>query len=243
MGDERRRFPRLPFVLNVTTHAGADGPVQLSTINVSLAGALVVGPVAWANNEQVTLTVGFPGFLDEHEVEATVRWVQPAAEGIEPSYGIEWDPAVADLLLQRALETAASAAGSSAPLRVLVADDSRLVRELLGDGVKSLTEEADQRAANVVHAVDGQQAWEALEAGHFDLAILDVHMPVIDGLAVLSRIRATDGLAAMPVVMGSADKREARHQALEAGADLFLPKPVRLMDLLDTVEALVRARG
>jgi CheY-like chemotaxis protein len=232
MGDERRRFPRLPFVLNVTTHAGADGPVQLSTINVSLAGALVVGPVAWANNEQVTLTVGFPGFLDEHEVEATVRWVQPAAEGIEPSYGIEWDPAVA-----------ASAAGSSAPLRVLVADDSRLVRELLGDGVKSLTEEADQRAANVVHAVDGQQAWEALEAGHFDLAILDVHMPVIDGLAVLSRIRATDGLAAMPVVMGSADKREARHQALEAGADLFLPKPVRLMDLLDTVEALVRARG
>jgi CheY-like chemotaxis protein len=242
MGDERRRFPRLPFVLSVTADGGADGALQLSTVNVSLAGALLVGPVAWAMDEHVTLKVGFPGFLEEHAVEAIVRWVQPAAGDVDPSFGIEWDPDAADLLLRRALEAAANETGLKGRLRVLVADDSRLMRELLGDGVKELTEDADDKAADVVHAVDGQQAWEALEKGGFDLAILDVNMPVLTGLEVLSRVRETAALQTLPVVMVSADRTTARQEALDGGADLFLPKPVRLMDLLETVQALVHAR-
>lgn len=78
----------------------------------------------------------------------------------------------------------------------------------------------------VTTAEDGLQALEQIKKSHFDLVLLDVMMPNLDGLETLKRIRAQEELHATPVIMISAlDELSSVVRCIEAGAEDYLPKP------------------
>ena len=78
--------------------------------------------------------------------------------------------------------------------RILVADNAREIREVLVDILSDAGHEA-------VEARDGGEAFEMARDTHFDLILLDVSMPVMDGFEVLSKIRETPSISATPVIM------------------------------------------
>ena len=84
-----------------------------------------------------------------------------------------------------------------------------------------------------------------MEAGHFDIVLLDRNMPGLSGLETLQAIRLmTRGRERLPVVMLSADVTlEAKKECLEAGADSFIPKPVEALRLLDELRNLTSGKG
>jgi two-component system OmpR family response regulator len=114
---------------------------------------------------------------------------------------------------------------------VLVVDDERRIREvveyaLIKDGFR------------VTHAANGEQAESALAAQNFDLVVLDVMLPGIDGLELCRRIRAQ---SATPVLFLSARGDEVdRIVGLELGGDDYLVKPFSPRELVARVRAVLR---
>ena len=109
-------------------------------------------------------------------------------------------------------------------LRVLVADDNP-VNLYLAEHVLR------KEGAEVTQAQDGRQVLDLLQArpGAYDLVLMDIQMPVMDGLEATRMIRRELQLTTLPVIALSAGVMAAeRQQALEAGVDDFLPKPMNL---------------
>lgn len=119
---------------------------------------------------------------------------------------------------------------------LLVEDDARLgalVAEYLG-----------RHEVEVTVVGDGERGLAALRARRFDVVLLDVMLPGMDGLEVCRRIRATPGLAALPVVMLTAKGDDVdRIVGLELGADDYLPKPFNPRELLARIRAVLRRAG
>ena len=92
---------------------------------------------------------------------------------------------------------------------------------------------------DVILASDGDEAWQFIESGKVDLAILDFYMPNVDGGTVLDRVRSSADHSTMPVLVVSSEE-DRKNVALAGGADRFLDKPLRLVDLAEEVRALLR---
>ena len=134
------------------------------------------------------------------------------------------------------LQDYARRAPQASKLNILVADDNPTNREVLG---KILSRGG--HAATLV--ADGDEALEAIEIARYDVVLLDRNMPGMSGLEVLQALRLTTrGRERLPVIMLSADVTpEARREALEGGADAFLPKPVEAVKLLEEIQLLTSA--
>ena len=118
------------------------------------------------------------------------------------------------------------------PARILVVDDEPAVQNALS---RALALERYQ----VAQAVDGREALERLGAAPFEVVILDISMPYIDGLEVCRRLR--EGGDRTPVLMLTArEDVDDRVAGLDAGADDYLVKPFALRELLARVRALLR---
>jgi PAS domain S-box-containing protein len=103
---------------------------------------------------------------------------------------------------------------------VLIVDDVPQNRAVLVDSLNVL-------GFDLVEAVDGQQALACAERVRPDLIVMDVTMPVMDGLEATRRIRRSPGLAGIPVMASSGStNHETEARCREAGADAFLPKPI-----------------
>ena len=88
---------------------------------------------------------------------------------------------------------------------------------------------------------DGDSFWEALEKEKPSLVILDVMLPGGDGVELLRRIRATAGLAELPVIMATARGTEYdKIQSLDLGADDYIVKPFGVMELVSRFKAVLR---
>ena len=124
------------------------------------------------------------------------------------------------------------------PMRVLVADDQPANRLVL----QRLLERAGHQP---VFAEDGEQALDRLEAETLDAAIVDLHMPGVDGLEVIKQARVMQaGSARTPIVVLSADATvDAVRDAEAAGAYTFLTKPVVATRLLDTLAEIAGGAG
>jgi len=80
---------------------------------------------------------------------------------------------------------------------------------------------------------------EILRREQFDALIIDVYLPILDGPKVISTARTELGLGELPIIAVSAGGDAARRSALEAGANIFLDKPMRLRQVLDTIQRLL----
>jgi len=117
---------------------------------------------------------------------------------------------------------------------VLVADDEPQFRQLV-------TRVCEMRGIRVLMAADGRQALEVLdEESNVDVIVLDLEMPVMDGRAVCTELRANARLSSVPVLLVSGHSYlEAEAAKLEVRA--FLHKPFHLSDFVDLVETLANA--
>ena len=117
-------------------------------------------------------------------------------------------------------------------MRILIADDEVEIAKAL-----KLLLEKQKFTVDIVH--DGVEAWMYLQQMDYNVVILDIMMPGMDGLEVLSRMRAEK--MAVPVLLLTArGEIEDRVAGLNAGADDYLPKPFAVSELIARVKALAR---
>jgi adenylate cyclase len=106
------------------------------------------------------------------------------------------------------------------PGHLLVVDDNRVNRLILGRGL-------EQQGHTVGFASNGRQALEALRGERFDLVLLDIEMPELDGYQVLEQLALDPHLRDIPVIMTSAlDELDSVVACIEMGAEDYLTKPV-----------------
>ncbi|NWG07249.1 MAG: response regulator [Chloroflexi bacterium] len=102
---------------------------------------------------------------------------------------------------------------------------------------------------NLIEAKNGVQGLSIADSQHLDLILLDINLPDIDGYEITRRIRssAKAELAQIPIIVVTANAMKGDAQkALDAGCDVYLSKPINIIELIETVDAFVgkeRQRG
>jgi DNA-binding response OmpR family regulator len=117
--------------------------------------------------------------------------------------------------------------------RILVVDDDEVTLDFVELGLR-------YEGFEVVRALDGIEALKQAERRRMDLIVLDLNLPLLDGVEVCRRLRQRD---TTPIIMLTAradvDERVA---GLEVGADDYLPKPFKFKELLARIKAVLRRR-
>jgi CheY-like chemotaxis protein len=123
----------------------------------------------------------------------------------------------------------------SRALHILLAEDNIVNQKLA-------TRLLERKGHRVTVVADGKEALAALEQGGFDLVLMDVQMPEMDGLEATAHIRAREATCGghIPIVAMTAHAMKGdRERCLAAGFDAYVPKPVRAQELFDALEAAV----
>lgn len=117
-------------------------------------------------------------------------------------------------------------------MRLLLVEDDIALGEGIGTGLR-------QEGYTIDWLQDGLSAWHALQHENFDLLVLDLGLPRLDGISLLRRLRAAGNV--LPVLILTArDATEERITGLDAGADDYLVKPFDLSELKARLRALLR---
>ncbi len=118
--------------------------------------------------------------------------------------------------------------------RVLVVDDEEHILELIKFNL-------DKNGFEVVTCDNGEEAINLLENDLFDLVILDLMLPGIDGIEVCKYVRKIEGLEKLPIIMLTARSEETdRVLGLELGADDYMVKPFSVRELVARIRAVLR---
>jgi two-component system, OmpR family, response regulator len=117
------------------------------------------------------------------------------------------------------------------PARILLVDDEQPVQKLLSFPL-------EKEGYEVVPALDGQEALQRFESERFDLVVLDIMLPKVDGLEVCRRLRAK---SSVPIIMLTAKAEEIdKVLGLEIGADDYITKPFSMREFRSRVRAALR---
>jgi two-component system, OmpR family, alkaline phosphatase synthesis response regulator PhoP len=118
--------------------------------------------------------------------------------------------------------------------RILIVEDEKDIRNLLEHYLK-------KEGYDVQSAKDGQTGLEKATHGKFDLILLDLMLPQMDGLEICRHLRSQPATSALPIIMLTAKTEETdRIVGLEMGADDYIPKPFSLREVLARIKALHR---
>ncbi len=119
--------------------------------------------------------------------------------------------------------------------QILIVEDSPTMRKLLVFALRRL------KNVDIVEAQDGMDGLRKVSSDHFDLALIDINMPVMDGLKLISLMRGEETLKDIPIVVitteGAAEDRE---RALNLGANEYLTKPIQANRVLSVARGLLK---
>ena len=119
--------------------------------------------------------------------------------------------------------------------QILIVEDSPTMRKLLVFALRRL------KNVDIVEAQDGMDGLRKVSNDHFDLALIDINMPVMDGLKLISLMREEETLKDIPIVVitteGAAEDRE---RALKLGANEYLTKPIQANRVLSVARSLLK---
>jgi two-component system chemotaxis response regulator CheY len=119
--------------------------------------------------------------------------------------------------------------------RILIVEDSPTMRKLLVFALKRL------KGVHIVEAADGMDGLRKVTSDHFDLAFVDINMPVMDGLKLISLIREEQSLEQMAIcVITTEGASEDRQRALGLGANEYLTKPIQANRVLSVARSLLK---
>lgn len=228
-------------------YEGADDLIGDFTENLSTGGTFVSTARPLPIDTRVQLVLSFPGLLEPISIEGTVRWHRTDEEGGSGA-GIQFAAGPGRDALASVVERIRrnDPRTVSRLFRVLVVEDNRHVATLIQDGLRGSAQRRDNNAFSgnnisfvFKSAEDGRTAIEMLRREQFDALIIDVYLPVLDGPKVIMQCRTELGLADLPIVAVSAGGDAARKSALAAGANIFLDKPMRLRQVIETIQRLL----
>jgi DNA-binding NarL/FixJ family response regulator len=128
-----------------------------------------------------------------------------------------------------------TAGGNHRKIRVLIADDHRLFAEAL-EAILA----ADERIEVVGHAADGREAVELYSRLEPDVVLMDISMPVMDGIDAVREIRRSDGGARILMLTGS-NSRSDVDRARQAGAVGYVTKDRIAAELIDVIVEVSRS--
>ena len=124
---------------------------------------------------------------------------------------------------------------SMAIQRILIVEDSPTMRQLLVFALRRMKD------VEIVEAVDGMDGLRKVTSDHYDLALIDINMPVMDGLKLISLIRSEDNLSEIPIVVITTEgANEDRERALSLGANEYLTKPIQANQVLSVAKGLLK---
>ncbi|MFN0246770.1 MAG: response regulator [Kofleriaceae bacterium] len=240
--EEKRRDSRESVTLFVE-YDGADDLVGDFTENLSSGGTFVATNRDLPIGTRVNLVLSFPGLLEPIAIEGTVRWKrpEPGSEG-DAGAGIEFAPGPARDTLATVIDKVRNRDPKTVSrlFRVLVVEDNKHVAQLITEGLRGSSRRDFGGVSFVFRsAEDGRAAVELLRTEKFDALIIDVYLPVVDGPKVILQARTELGLTELPIIAVSAGGDSARRAALDAGANIFLDKPMRLRQVIDTMQRLL----
>ena len=184
----------------------------------------------------VRLALACPGLIEPVRIDGVVRWVQ---SGAEPMLGIEFLRPPRDELAQ----TIARIRDRDPRLikrllRVLVVEDNHHVAELICHGLGSRSRHGGI-AFECRTACDGREALAQVKTKPYDVMIVDIYLPVVGGAQLISLVRHELAMSALPIIAVSAGGAAAEQDAMAAGANIFIDKPMRLSNLVDTMRTLL----
>jgi uncharacterized protein (TIGR02266 family) len=242
-GQEKRRHERQAVTL-VVEYEGADDLVSDFTENLSSGGTFVNTPHEFEIGTEVQLVLSFPGLLEPIKLAGVVRWERG---GDEETRGVGLQFTEYGTEVQRKLEELMTRIVQRDPqvvtrlIKVLVVEDNPHVARLIRDGLRGSGRRTfgEDLAFNFRMASNGREALDLLHMEPFDALIIDVYMPVLDGASVIEEVRADEELKSMPIIAVSAGGERAREFAMDAGADFFLDKPMRLRQIIETMQQLL----
>lgn len=119
--------------------------------------------------------------------------------------------------------------------RFLVVEDSPTMRQLITFSLKRL------KNAHVTEASNGVDALKKLSEDKFHLMIVDINMPLMDGLKLLNIVRKNPPHSHIPVIIVTTEGAAAdRDKGLKLGANAYLTKPIQTNDLLNTIREILK---
>jgi len=123
-----------------------------------------------------------------------------------------------------------------AKYRVLIVEDSPTMRQLLVFALRRL------RDVEIVEAQDGMDGLRKISSDHYDIALIDINMPVMDGLKLIRLIRDEESLKQIPIIVVTTEGAdEDRERALALGANEYLTKPIQANKVLRVAQGLLKA--
>jgi len=248
-GQEKRRDPRVPLVLRVD-YPGQEQTLRDTTENLSAGGLFLRTDRELSVGDRLPLQISFPGLLAPVTVEVeVVRRRNPGETGpAGVAVRVPPDRPEERSVLSRLTETVRSATPvpvapepGARRFRILVVEDNPRVVEMYEYALRRLRSSDGSFDVSVEFAPNGHEALTRLaRTPPLDLVMADLYMPVMDGFALVERLRADASTAKLPVLVISAGGADARQRALELGVDVYLQKPVQFADIIGTVRALLR---
>lgn len=241
--DKRTTGDRTPVSL-VVDYEGAEELYRDYTQNLSSGGAFVHTDRALEVGDVIQLQLSFPRLLAPVCLSGIVRWVRIVNDndngvGIEFTDFNEEAHERLDTMLAHIRDRDPSYVEPS--LRVLLVEDNPHVARLIRDGLNS--GRYSDTAFDLIGATNGSEALQLLLNDTFDVLVIDVNLPMIDGPTVIRTIRQEPQYTELPIIAVSAGGKDAEFDALEAGADFFLEKPMRLREIIETMKTLLNLRS
>jgi two-component system chemotaxis response regulator CheY len=119
--------------------------------------------------------------------------------------------------------------------RILIVEDSPTMRQLLVFALRRL------KNVEIVEAQDGMDGLRKISSDSYDLALIDINMPVMDGLKLISLIRGEASLQDIPIVVITTEgANEDRERAMSLGANEYLAKPIQANRVLAVARGLLK---
>ena len=212
-----------------------------ATENLSAGGVFVRTEQQFSLGERLPLRLSFAGLLAPLELVGEVVWLRHAKEGQPAGIGIKIpSDRPGDLQkLSQVLESLPPSKAVRRDYRILLVEDNPHLMELYEYVMRKLAK-SDQLRIEVAVAKDGHDALARLGKESYDLVVTDLFMPVLDGFEFIQKLRADPKTEKIPVVAISAGGTDAQEQARRAGASVYLRKPVRFVDVVETIKSLLK---
>lgn len=121
--------------------------------------------------------------------------------------------------------------------KILVVEDSSTMRQLIAFSLRAIA------GLRIVEAVDGLDGIKKAQGDSFDLAVVDINIPLMDGLKLINLLRQNPGNKDIPIVIISTEGGEqTRKKAESLGVDAYITKPIMVGHVLKTVKALLEKK-
>ncbi|MBU0550243.1 TIGR02266 family protein [Myxococcota bacterium] len=235
---EKRRHDRAPAIIKVN-YESAGSLKSDYAINISKGGLFIATDQPFELGQALELHLSSVGVRRSIPVPAEVRWVgeQDGEQGIGIRFLLE------DPITRARVETMVNAVFDPLPpaamgerVNLLLVDPNRHACRLFREGIGSMAKrifEVDDYFV-IIECNEGLSALNHLRISKFSMVVLELQMPEVEGVELIRKIR-TEISQTLPVVAMSKPTPGARYEAMASGADMFLPKPIQLRALFNTV--------